>query len=65
MDNFPTWIPGYSPALLDLFLSSANKYYSSAGHHEQEIKKTTGQIKFLTVAIKRGIKLVLWHSLCK
>ena len=58
MDNFPTWIPGYSPVLLDIFLSSASKY-SSAGHHEQEIKKTTGQIKFLTVTIKREIKLVL------
>ena len=32
--------------------SAANKYNSSAGHHEQKNKKTTGQIKFLAVTIK-------------
>ena len=42
---------------------TANKYYSSAGHHEQKNKKT-GQIKFLAVT-KRQIKLVLQHSLYK
>ena len=45
--------------------SAANKDYSSAGHHEQKNKKTTGQIKFLAITIKQQIKLVLWHSLCK
>ena len=39
--------------------SAANKYYSSAGHHEQKIKKTTGQIKFLAVTKKTTTKLVL------
>ena len=33
-------------------ISAANKYYSSAGHHEQKNKKTTGQIKFSVVTIK-------------
>ena len=33
-------------------VSAANKYYTSAGHHEQKNKKTTGQIKFLAVTIK-------------
>ena len=46
-------------------ISAANKYYSSAGHHEQKNKKTTVQIKFLAVTIKQGIKLVLRHSPCK
>ena len=46
-------------------LIAANKYYSSAGHHEQKNKKTTGQIKFLVVTIRQRIKLVLQHSLCK
>ena len=45
--------------------SAANKYYFSAGHHEQKNKKTTGQIKFSAVKIKQWIKLVLRHSLCK
>ena len=45
-------------------LTPALKYYSSAGHHEQKNKKTTSQIKFLTVTIKQQIKLVLQHSLC-
>ena len=26
--------------------TTANKYYSSAGHHEQKNKKVTGQFKF-------------------
>ena len=38
--------------------STANKYYSSAGHHEQK-NKTTSQIKFLAVMIKQRITLVL------
>ena len=33
--------------------------YSSAGHHEQKIKETTGQIKFLAVTEKTTTKLVL------
>ena len=45
--------------------SAANKYYSSAGHHEQKNNKTTIQIKFLVVTIQHGIKLVLRHPLCK
>ena len=45
--------------------SAANKYYLSAGHHEQENKKTTSQIKFSAVTIKQQIKLVLQHYLCK
>ena len=46
-------------------LIAANKYYSSASHHEQKDQKTTGQIKFLMVTIKQLIKLVLQYSLCK
>ena len=38
--------------------STANKYYSSAGHHEQKNKKITSQIKFSAVTIKQQIKLV-------
>ena len=38
--------------------SAANKY-SSANHHEQKNKKTTGQIKFWVVTIKQQMKLVL------
>ena len=37
--------------------SAANKYYSSAGHHEQKNKHQS--IKFLAVTIKQQIKLVL------
>ena len=37
--------------------STANKYYSSAGHHEQKNKKVTGQFKVVTR--KQRIKLVL------
>ena len=33
--------------------STANKYYSSAGHHEQKNKKNNGQIKFSAVIIKQ------------
>ena len=33
--------------------SAANKYYSTASHHEQKNKKTTGQIEFLGVTIKQ------------
>ena len=47
-----------------LIQRAANKY-SSAGHHEQKNKKTTGQIKFSAVTIRQQIKLVLWYSLCK
>ena len=43
---------------------AVNKCYSSASHHEQKNKKTTSQIKFLTVKIKQ-VKLVFQHSLCK
>ena len=41
--------------------SAANKYYSSAGHHEQKNKKTTGQSKnkitklFLTTIININV----------
>ena len=46
--------------------SAENKDYSSAGHHEQKNKKTTGQIKFLVLTVKQQIKkLVLQYSLCK
>ena len=45
--------------------NAANKYYFSAGHHEQESQKTTAQIKFSAVTIKQQIKLALRHSLCK
>ena len=50
--------------ITDRYGSTANKYYSSASHHEQKNKKTSGQIKFLLVLIKQEIKLVLQHSLC-
>ena len=36
---------------MSLICRAVNKYYSSAGHHEQK-KKTTVQIKFLAVIIK-------------
>ena len=42
-------------------ISAANKYYSSASHHEQK-NKNISQIKFLAVTIKQWIKLVLQHS---
>ena len=38
---------------IETFISAANKYYSSAGHHEQKNKKTTGQIKFSAVTIRQ------------
>ena len=43
--------------------STANKFYSSASHHEQKNKKTTGQIKFSAVTVKQQIKVVLQHSI--
>ena len=46
-------------------ITTANKYYSSVGHHDQKNKKTTGQIKFLAVTMKQRIKLVLQHSVYK
>ena len=39
--------------------SAANKYYFSAGHHEQKNQKNTGQIQFLPITIKQRIKLSL------
>ena len=33
------------------WISAANKYCSSVGHHEKKKKKTTGQIKFSAVTI--------------
>ena len=42
-----------------IYSISSNKYCSSDSHHEWKNKKTTGQIKFLAVAIKQQIKLVL------
>ena len=38
--------------------STANKYYSSAGHHEQKNKKTIGQVIFSAATIKQRIKLL-------
>ena len=38
--------------IIDQIFSTANKYYSSASHHEQKNKKATGQIKFLAVTTK-------------
>ena len=40
------------------FGSAANRYHSSASHHEQKNNKTTDQIKFLAVTIKQWIELV-------
>ena len=37
---------------IDKVNNAVNKYYSTAGHHEEKNKKTTGQIKF---------SVVLWH----
>ena len=34
--------------------NAANKYYSSAGHHEQKNKETVSQIKFSAVTIKQN-----------
>ena len=43
--------------------NAANKYYSSAGHHEHKDKKTTGQIKFLAVTVKQRTKpALMWIS---
>ena len=39
--------------------STANKYFSSASHHEQKNKKMTSQIKFLVVTIKLFIYLFI------
>ena len=52
-------------SIYDEVISTENKYYSSASHHEQKNKKTTGQIKFLAVTVKQQIKLVSRHSLCE
>ena len=37
----------------NIYTSTANKYYPSAGHHEKKNKKTTGQKFFLVVTIKQ------------
>ena len=50
---------------LQRIASAANKYFSSANHHEQKNKKVVGKIKFSAVAIRQRIKLVLHHYLCK
>ena len=60
-----TWIIATESNKMDLGPSTANKYYVTAGHHEQKNAKTTGQIKFSAVLIKQRTKLVLRHSLCK
>ena len=39
--------------IFDAFCSAANKYYSSAGQHEQKNRKTAGQIKFSAVTVKQ------------
>ena len=39
-------------AMKKLQVSTANKYHSSAGHHEQKNKKTTGQIILSAVTLK-------------
>ena len=41
--------------------STANKY-SSTGHPEQKNKKSSGQIKFSVVTLKKQIKVVLTTS---
>ena len=47
------------------WLSTENKYYAYAGHHEQKKKKTTGQIKFSAVTIKQRKKLdILYVNKC-
>ena len=33
-------------AISIIYFSAANKYYFSAGHHEQKNEKNTSQIKF-------------------
>ena len=38
-------------------ISTANKFYSSAGHDEQKNKKTTSQIEFSVVTIRQWKKL--------
>ena len=46
-----------------IYYSTANLYYSSSGHHEQENQKATSKIKFLALTIKQRIKQVLlFHS---
>ena len=57
-------------------LSAANKYYSSASHHEQKNKKTAGQITFSAVTVKQQKKqshdilfvtkcLIYWFKSCR
>ena len=46
----------FSKMILVGYLNAANEYYSTASHHEQKNHKTTGQIKFLAVTIKKHIK---------
>ena len=43
-------------------ITTANKYYSSVGHHEQKNKKTTSQINFSMVTKEQYIKLLLQNS---
>ena len=49
----------------DDMCSTANKYYSSVGHHEQKNKKTTCQIKFLAVPIKQQSYSIVHVNKCK
>lgn len=42
-------------------LIAANKYYSSASHHEQKDQKTTDQIKSLAVTVKPAWKLQQYY----
>ena len=48
-----TYIKNSKGPRIDPCGSTANKYYPSAGHHEEKNKKATGQIKFSAVTIKQ------------
>ena len=45
---------------ISTYLCSAANKYSSAGHHEQKNKKTTSQIKFLSVTVRQQTKLTMF-----
>ena len=67
LKNYKLGLLRYVQKFLKLMFidSAANKYYSSASHHEQKNKKTTCQIKYLAVTIRKRKKLVLQHFPCK
>ena len=62
---FCSYVKHIDKHILKMNGSAANKYFFSAGHHEQKNKKTTGQIKFLAVTIKQIKPVFRYSPLCK